>query len=1283
MPTNINKQKQRRYIRYPIELEAVLVVDNRLQFDAVILDFCLGGFFLALKAPEQIPLDKAVKIQFSLDSAVNGEKYRIDARALHVAGGGIGVAVEDMPRDTFNALKKYASAPLNALLAPGNLNQPGKLDQEKLRNLFKVFLIENLPPVLNHYYEMVGNYIADSSQYSECFTNQSMLDDLITVLKTGRETFISEFCTSVLSHVDGIARNEPDKERLIPDYNVLSLVEKEDFEDWLNMSLIIRKLANHYDEQINLVAGEIGRIFGFSESGVVNPLSPAVLCDSFRELVIQLDLTRKINSLVYSAFGKVLFNDLNGVYQKTYMFLSRNQSADKRTPRQPHWSDIGKSRGLGGGNVADRSGLGEQQTPTELSQVTGGGDTRERRPLGQVAATLLDLLTETGIDYPELAAPAATARQASAAALFDRDEIATAIARLQENLAGEPKLHWDASLLKKRLQDTLSGLGLGAKSISASDMQHLDLYGRFFETLFNDVAPESEIKPALERIHLPLLSLALRGDDFLNADLHPVKSILNQLSVLEPAVKSNRVVKNINIKTAVDDIVARINSESQTNPEVFKQAERELGELTRQVTRSVDTNVKRIIETYEGQQKLEKARHSVQDEIDKRIAGRVVPKVIPELLQYGWQHLLLIAELNCERKPEEKRTYLKVFDDLLFWLFEQDSMLKIQAATIQTTLDYVKEQLTSVCTNVFLLDSVVDELTALLLGSGDPKVRKPVETVRIPPADTGSHKERPLKEDAWMAQVEQLSVGDWFTLLRDGQGFESMKLVWVGDLLQLYVFVNRDGLNKLELSREELADLMRKGEAIKMESLDSPLVDRTTNLMLQKMHEKLLFNATHDPVTELFTRDEFSKQLKNETARIGEAHHMLCHMEVLDLRVIANICGTAGVEQLLKSLAATLSQHVEHNDLLARLGDESFAILFKNCSAAEGLASARKLVKVVNEAHFQWQESSFSISVSLGLVPFAAECYDVQELLRRADSASMSAERSGPNNVLVFSSDDENLRYQEKLHEWIGRIDKVFAENRLFARCQMIAGTDPVTASHLHYEILLGVTGEDGNVIAPDHFIPAVERCQRMPEIDQWVVSNVFDWIGNNRELFNRIDGFSINLSGQSINSEDFLEFLKSVLAAGSVPCEKITFEITETVAAENLGFTKKFIGAIKQFGCKFSLDDFGSGYSSYSYLKNLNVDYLKIDGAFVKDMHNNKADVAIVKSMNEIAHSMGLQTIAEYVENDEIRTLLKGIGVDFCQGYGIEKPIRLLELSEKLPPSESFSFENVEFWGF
>jgi len=310
-------------------------------------------------------------------------------------------------------------------------------------------------------------------------------------------------------------------------------------------------------------------------------------------------------------------------------------------------------------------------------------------------------------------------------------------------------------------------------------------------------------------------------------------------------------------------------------------------------------------------------------------------------------------------------------------------------------------------------------------------------------------------------------------------------------------------------------------------------------------------------------------------------------------------------------------------------------------------------------------------------------CFDAQQLLQQADSASISAERSSQNRILLFSDENESLTRQTALYKWIGHIDNLFLQNRLFIRCQMIAPIEQDNHDHLHYEILLGIKDETGSIVPPDQFIPAVERCKRMPEIDQWIIDNVFSWIENNRDYFDSMDGFSINLSGQSINSEAFLEYLKASLESKNVQADKLTFEITETVASENLVFTKRFIKTIKQFGCKFSLDDFGSGYSSYAYLKNLNVDYLKIDGAFVKDIVNNKADMAIVKSMNEIAHSLNLKTIAEYVENDEIRDVLRQIGVDYAQGYGIQKPIPLTELPipSIASASPTYYFENDDFW--
>jgi EAL domain-containing protein (putative c-di-GMP-specific phosphodiesterase class I) len=305
--------------------------------------------------------------------------------------------------------------------------------------------------------------------------------------------------------------------------------------------------------------------------------------------------------------------------------------------------------------------------------------------------------------------------------------------------------------------------------------------------------------------------------------------------------------------------------------------------------------------------------------------------------------------------------------------------------------------------------------------------------------------------------------------------------------------------------------------------------------------------------------------------------------------------------------------------------------------------------------------------VSIGLVAIIEGTHNVEELLQKADSVNISAQKTGHNRIRVYQENDETLKLQATIHEWAGRIDRIFAENRLFPRCQMITPIFPEKNSHSHYEILLGVRDEEGKIIPPDNFIPAVEQCQRMPEIDRWIVENVFQWIIDNPSCFAKIGGFAINLSGQSLNSEEFLTFLKERLAVNDIPAGKITFEVTETVAAGSLVFTKRFIKEIKQFGCSFSLDDFGSGYSSYSYLKSLDVDYLKIDGSFIKDIANSPTDQVMVNSMNEIAHSLEMETIAEYVENMKIQAILREIGVEYAQGWGIHKPVPLAELIDML----------------
>lgn len=1287
MPTNIKKSKRRRYIRHAVELEALLVTGPSLQARCTILDFCAGGLFLGFDPKTtNVPLNQAVKIYFSIDPALSRERFEIEARAVHVTGNGAGVAVDNMPQAAFNALSKVANAGTKPAFIDRRNSTPDKASQENFKNAFKQLLIEQLGSYIDQFFASIGSALEIANDRHGFYANPSAIDDLVTTLKLNREAFASEFCSAVIFQLNYIAETTPKKQEL-EDVSSLSLVEKDDFEDWLNMSAIGRKLNNRFEEKLNQLTRELGRVFGLNRATVFNPINPTILCDSFRDIILQFELSNDIKQAIYHCFGTILDNGLAALYDLTSALLSQQPSAQtppvysaykpNRAALPNDWPPLAET-------VAE-----EKFEPKPLVHVeTAVNDAlhpepRHIQPITEIAGKLLQILSEAGSLAPGKAYHSGDhAPGDGKQAYFSADEVAAALTKLQRNVSRDSSLHADPTALSSRLQEALKSTGQESKSLSDNDIHQLEVYGKFFETLFNEFLLSSDIRQYLESIHLPLLSLPLQGNDFLDAEQHPVRNIINQLAILEPAVKRNKVVKNTHIRQTLETLINRIVEEAETNNAIFTEVEHELEALSKQVTKSADIAIRRIVEIHEGQQRLVVAQRAIQQEIDQRIAGKLVPSIIPTLLDAGWQQLLVIAELNKEKHPDRKQTYLDILDDIHFWLYEQESILRIQSGTIQKTLEFIEKNLRSVCPDTAHRHAVIDELTALLLGSGTPKVRKKIETVKMAAVSS----EQPSTEaidEAWIQQVEQLHTGEWLTISYHHQGYEPMKLVWIGETPPAYIFVNRDGLNKLNLGKIELAELLRSGEAYRMENLDTPLMDRATNAMLQKMHEKLVYNATHDPITNLFTRDEFVRHLKIEMSKLDDAQHVLCHIDVLDFRVITNICGLGGGEQLLKKLAQLMTDRLRNYDLSARLGDKSFAILFKHCSPEEGHEKAKKLLKLIGESHFQWQEKSFAIGVSMGLVPFDASCFDVHQLLQQADAASISAERLSQNRILMFSSENENLQRLNKLYEWTGHIDSVFSQNRLFVRCQRIAPIEPGNNEHQHYEILLGVRDDAGNIIPPDHFIPAVERCKRMSEIDQWIITNVFDWIENHKNEFNTMDGFSINLSGQSINSEEFLEFLKSAIESGQLPTEKLTFEITETIAAENIAFTKKFIQTIKSLGCKFSLDDFGSGYSSYSYLKNLNADFLKIDGAFVKDIVNNKADVAIVKSMNEIAHSLGLKTIAEYVENDEIRSILIEIGVDYGQGYGIQKPIPLTELVIQSPSTsnEVYFFEDNSFW--
>jgi diguanylate cyclase (GGDEF)-like protein/PAS domain S-box-containing protein len=422
--------------------------------------------------------------------------------------------------------------------------------------------------------------------------------------------------------------------------------------------------------------------------------------------------------------------------------------------------------------------------------------------------------------------------------------------------------------------------------------------------------------------------------------------------------------------------------------------------------------------------------------------------------------------------------------------------------------------------------------------------------------------------------------------------------------------------------------------------------------------QELAWQASHDPLTGLVNRHEFERRLATmaDAARRGREGHVLLYVDLDQFKLVNDTCGHIAGDELLRQLAAVLSAKIRSDDTLARLGGDEFGVLLPRCTAAQGEGMAEKLRQEISEFRFVWADKTFSVGASIGLVEITAESGDLAALLSAADTACYMAKERGRNRICVHQPYDADVRRRHGEIEWVNKMTRAFEENRFHLYYQEIQPL-PLDGSCTHREILLRLLDENGQIVPPMAFIPAAERYSLMPTIDRWVVRSVFAWMRQNKESLCPQALFSINLSGQSLGDDSFADFVLDQLGQHEVDPRHICFEVTETSAIANLSRALRLMTALRNVGCRFSLDDFGSGMSSFAYLKNLPVDSIKIDGAFVRDMLSDPMDFVMVEAIARIGRVMGLTTIAEYVENDEIVQRLTELGVDYAQGFGVHRP--------------------------
>ena len=491
----------------------------------------------------------------------------------------------------------------------------------------------------------------------------------------------------------------------------------------------------------------------------------------------------------------------------------------------------------------------------------------------------------------------------------------------------------------------------------------------------------------------------------------------------------------------------------------------------------------------------------------------------------------------------------------------------------------------------------------------------------------------------------------------------------------------------ITINKSILSLVSKNGNRKDIESSISPILKTSGNAegvvivfhdetQRRQLESTIKHQAAHDPLTNLLNRDTFDIELSDHVydAINNNKHHVLCYMDLDRFKLINDTSGHTAGDQCLILVTSLIESCIRQDDVLGRLGGDEFGLILINCSQEGALKITNKISKAISDMKFSWEGCDYNLGVSIGINPLSKNSQNAADAIRKADLACYTAKDQGKNHIYIYEEEDSELIRRQEETYWATRITEAIDNDRLQLFAQPIIALKNKDPQKKHVEILVRLLDEDNQLITPNAFIPAAERYNLMHLVDRKIIFKTFSFIHKYSDKDENFTQYSINLSGNTIDDKGIVEYINETANRFEVNKKLICFEITETAAIRNLSKAKKLIKDLKSYGFKFALDDFGSGLSSFQYLKNLPVDFLKIDGSFVSDMVNNNIDHAMVAAINEVGHIMGIKTIAEYVENEQIIRKLRDIDVDYGQGYGIEQPKPINEIlsfsnDKKSPP--------------
>ncbi len=1264
-------QELRRDKRFQVSQAAIITQVGHVEIACEIRDFCQGGLFLKFTNPEAAIASLAkrgnadVEVVFTPASVSPTQTFHIPAQLKRLSPLGVGVAFMRQPVDALRALQKLRMAVHRQKLAA----LPVSNAHPQLREASTTLLSETLLQVHDQIMRVLGDKLNTAALHAGGIAEHSGLLGAVEIFSKNVASVQTQFTRQVLDALSQARPIQTQATRASQDGG-LALVDELDFEDWLSTSSEAHKLEEQFREQLADLEPRIGQLFDFSCDHTNNPFGPAVIGHAYRSALQDLQVPARARQVAYAVLRDVLSDQLGPLYAELLALLpvshaevAPDQPADTAHPQpaEPHASDAVEparsdavpAAAPGQGTLSRLTGslmdfFRGPEAPTGTAAPTGAAPP----PSGMATPGMATPgMSAPGTSAPGTSAPGTSAPGTSAPGTAPGMSGGTAQG-LAQGAASRPMGASMPGLAGSPVLQRLAAAGALPETLTHEMQRSVDMFGALFDTMHAEKSVTESMRPYFQQLETSLIKLAMSDPQFLSSPAHPAHKVLNTLDRISMVAGDDGKITDARLLRLMNRWTDRINAEADKNPGVFDEARIQLERVVKPLLHERSARVFRLQEMCEGRQRAEVTKQRILRELLTRMGDRSVPNAVIELLNGGWRNVLLMAEMRQGIDSDEAHEAWGVLQQLCEWMDPDQTDLPAPAE-IQLALQHIDQALTQVCADKFAQDRIVDQLAAALFDEDKSLHRHTSVATRL--NDDASE---PLSE-THDNLAERLRVGDWLQ-------FKSLdaplNLIWIGDQPHVYVFANYRGIKKLDLKRSNLLESLENGEATWTEDLELPLMDRSYSAMIQKMQRDLLWQSSHDPATGLANRKSFFRSVRRNWLR-SQATDGGFAIGVIQLD-FSNPAGEAvGAEirtPILRELAQLLPTQLLPNTLLARAGESGLSFWIEAADSAAALEQAHALLQIITRHPNEINGTRYSVQAAAGLM-WTSDCLSPEVYYDNANAACARARESG-TPVMLYSSETENSGVLA-LAEWAHQLTAILVNNRLSLNCQPVAATADASHAPIYYEVLLHPSVQDEPIATRD-LIAVAERLKRITEIDRWVVRNVMQWMREHADSTARLGGFSINLSGQSVTNPLFLKFLLAELARGDIPGNKLIFEISEVDAAAGHAQTQLFMRQLQRHGCRFTLDEFGAGSSSFTSLKSMKLDYLKIDRALIRELATSMIDEALVRSILETGNFLGIKTVACYVEDAETLAKMREMEVDCVQGYLIGEPQPLESLA-------------------